>query len=81
MVGVIKSITGSGGLITLGIKPDDSDKLVLVYADNGPFVRAAHAAFGDVIVSGHRFDPDSLLDKRIDYRVDDLNVMTDFEPA
>lgn len=80
MIGVIKSVVPSGGLVTFFIQKDDG-KMDVVHADNGPAVRALDAAFGGVIKPGHRFDSTNVIGQRITYEVDDLGLMTGFEPA
>lgn len=80
MVGEIVNVVPNGGMVALFIKGDDG-AVKRVLADNGPAIRAFHAAFGDVILPGHRFNPDALKGKRIEYQTDDLGMMTSFEPA
>lgn len=80
MIGVIKAVVPSGGLITFHIQKDDGE-MDIVHADNGPAVRALNAAFGGVILAGHRFDPSKVVGERIVYDVDDLGLMTGFEPV
>lgn len=84
MVGVVESISGRGGMLTLVIKHDDGTKKT-IHVDNGPFVRACASMYPEeqVILPGHRFNDDAIVGKRIEYTVTDWSdsVMAGFEPA
>jgi hypothetical protein len=81
MIGVIKGIRGgNGGILTIEIEHEDG-KRVFVHADNAPAIRAFEAAFAGVIKPGHLFDANAIIGQRIDYTVDEIGLMTGFDPA
>lgn len=68
--GVIEAVSGNwmSGLLTMVIGG------VVVPCDNGATVRALDACFGNVIIEGHRFNPDAVIGKEIFWSYDDMGL-------
>jgi len=74
--GKIISFSGSwgSGLATLTIQNEDGT-VKHVPCDNGPTVRALHAAFGNVISKNHTMNNKAIQGKEIYYTLDDMGLV------
>lgn len=81
--GIIRDIQPAGGLVMLKVADLDTGEVNNYYGDNGATIRGFAACYRDVILPGHRFNPDAIIGAEIEFEVCEWNpsVIEGFRPA